>query len=442
MRFRTRIAILAAAAVAIALFVGSLGIYVVTARSLLRPVDQSLVELLRAPRMMDRPGPVVGRLGGAGGYVQVVGADGEVVAPAGPARLPITDRTRDVAAGDERAYFDTVRIDGEPVRIYTAPAPRSLAVQVARPIGELEESLAVVRRRLLLGSLVGVGLAAAMGLLVARRAVKPVDDLTALAEEVAATGDLNRRIDVAGDDEVARLARMFNLMLANLEQARTAQQQLVADASHELRTPLTSLRTNIEVLADMDRLDAAQRRALIDDVVVQLDEFARLIGGLAELTRGEHPAEHPRPVRLDELVAEVAGRMQAFAPPDREIRLDLQPSTVVVERDRIERAVANLLDNALKYGRGPVDVTVAEGEVAVADRGPGIDPEDNERIFARFYRAARDRDAPGSGLGLSIVAQAAAAHGGSVTVAPRDGGGAVFVLSLPLEHPSTGRSVT
>lgn len=442
MTFRTRIALLAAAAVAVALLVGSLGIYVVTARSLLRPVDQSLVELLRAPRMMDRPGPVVGRLGGAGGYVQVVGADGEVVAPRGPARLPVTDRTRAVAAGDERAFFDTVRVDGEPVRIYTASAPRSLAVQAARPIGELEQSLAVVRRRLLLGSLVGIGLAAAMGLVVARRAVKPVDQLTALAEDVATTGDLTRRIDVTSDDEIARLARTFNLMLANLEQARTAQQQLVADASHELRTPLTSLRTNIEVLADVERLDPAQRRALIDDVVIQLDEFARLIAGLAELTRGEHPAEHPRPVRLDELVADVAGRTRAFAPADREIRLDLRPSTVVVERDRIERAVANLLDNAVKYGRGPIDVTVAEGRVEVADRGPGVDPQDGDRIFARFYRAARDRDAPGSGLGLSIVAQAAAAHGGTVTVAPRDGGGAVFTLSLPREEASTGRSAT
>jgi two-component system sensor histidine kinase MprB len=392
--------------------------------------------------MMDRPGPVVGRLGGAGGYVQVVRSDGEVVAPTGPARLPVTDRTLAVAAGDARAFFDTVRLDGEPVRIYTAPAAAQLAVQAARPIGELEESLAVVRRRLLLGSLVGVGLAAAMGLVVARRAVKPVDELTALAEDVAATGDLNRRIDVTGDDEIARLARTFNLMLANLEQARAAQQQLVADASHELRTPLTSLRTNIEVLADVERLDAGQRRALIDDVVVQLDEFARLIGGLAELTRGEHPAEHPRPVRLDELVAEVAERIRAFAPADREIRLDLQSTTVVVERDRIDRAVANLLDNALKYGRGPVDVTVVDGRVEVADRGPGIDPADGDRIFARFYRAARDRDAPGSGLGLSIVAQAAEAHGGTATVAPRDGGGAVFTLSLPLAGPPNVRSDT
>jgi two-component system sensor histidine kinase MprB len=371
--------------------------------------------------------------------VQVVGPGGEVVSPSGPARLPVDDRTRAVASGDAAAFFVTVTIDGERVRVYTAPVRRGMAVQAARPLGELDEALGVVRRQLLLGSLAGIGVAALLGLAVASRAVKPVDDLTALAEEVATTQDLSRRI---GGDEIARLAAAFNLMLANLEQARSAQQQLVADASHELRTPLTSLRTNIEVLADVERLDAGQRRALIDDVVVQLDEFGRLVAGLVELARGDQPAEHAVAARLDELVAQVADRARTFAPPDRELRLHLTPTTVIVEPARIERAVANLIDNAIKYGAGPVDVTVANGRVEVADRGPGVDPADGDRIFARFYRAARDRDAPGSGLGLSIVAQAAAAHGGSVSVAPREGGGAVFTFALGLEEASNGRSDT
>jgi two-component system sensor histidine kinase MprB len=441
MSFRARITVIAAAAVAFALLVGSFGIYVLTARSLLRPVDRALVDLVDAPRA-DRPGQGRGRLGGAGGYVQVVGPGGEVVSPSGPARLPVTDRTRAVASGDAAAFFGTVTIDGERVRVYTAPVRRGMAVQAARPLGELDEALGVVRRQLLLGSLAGIGVAALLGLAVASRAVKPVDDLTALAEEVATTQDLSRRIAVDGGDEIARLAAAFNLMLANLEQARSAQQQLVADASHELRTPLTSLRTNIEVLADVERLDAGQRRALIDDVVVQLDEFGRLVAGLVELARGDQPAEHAVAARLDELVAQVADRARTFAPPDRELRLHLTPTTVIVEPARIERAVANLIDNAIKYGAGPVDVTVANGRVEVADRGPGVDPADGDRIFARFYRAARDRDAPGSGLGLSIVAQAAAAHGGSVSVAPREGGGAVFTFALGLEEASNGRSDT
>jgi len=441
MSFRARITVTAASAVAFALLVGSIGIYVLTARSLLRPVDRALVELVDAPRA-DRPGQGRGRLVVASGYVQVVRASGEVVSPDGPARLPVTDRTRAVASGDAAAFFATFAVDGERVRIYTAPTRRSMAVQAARPLGELDEALAAVRRQLLLGSLAGVGVAALLGLAVASRAVKPVDDLTALAEEVATTQDLSRRIAVDGGDEIARLAAAFNLMLGNLEQARSAQQQLVADASHELRTPLTSLRTNIEVLADVERLDVGQRRALIDDVVVQLDEFGRLVAGLVELARGDQPAEHAVAVRLDELVAEVADRTRTFAPPDRELRLHLTPTTVMVEPARIERAVANLMDNAIKYGAGPVEVTVADGRVEVADRGPGVDSADGERIFARFYRAARDRDAPGSGLGLSIVAQAAAAHGGSVSVASREGGGAVFTLSLPLEEASTVRSDT
>lgn len=228
----------------------------------------------------------------------------------------------------------------------TAVAVAEDQLEVARE----DLALAALRRRLLLFGLPGVGLAAVLGTVVARGAVRPVERLTGLAEEVATTQDLSRRIDVEGQDEVARLAATFNGMLAAIEQARTAQEQLVADASHELRTPLTSLRTNIEVLARADRLDPAARQALIDDVMLQPDEFDRLVTGLVELARGDRPARRAHSVRMDELVERVVARARTHGEHGVTIRLDARPTTVLAEEDRIERAVSNLIDNAVTYG--------------------------------------------------------------------------------------------
>jgi two-component system, OmpR family, sensor histidine kinase MprB len=275
---------------------------------------------------------------------------------------------------------------------------------------------------------------------VSRRAVRPVDELTRLAEEVAATRDLSRRIGWDQPDEIGRLAAAFDRMLAQLEQARNAQEQLVADASHELRTPLTSLRTNVEVLAQLERLPLDERRRLVDDVVVQIDEFADLIGGLVELARGERPSHAVAPVRLDHLVTRVAAR---FERSDLDLQLTLRPATVEGDPARLERAVANLLDNARKYaGDGPVVIEVddaVDGPVlAVRDHGPGIAEADLPHVFDRFYRSADARSAPGSGLGLAIVRQVVESHDGAVEAANAAGGGTRFTLRFPPPPPGHG----
>ena len=445
MSLRGRIATTAAGAVAIAVLLAFAGLYVVTARTLVGEVDRSLVGLVRdVGRAMDdgRPGPGMlqggvrpGPFGGAGGYVRAVGAGGEVLGDLGSDRLdlPITDEVLAVARGEAPQFLATQRVDGSAFRVLTAPTRRDAAVQVARPLDEVEATLAALRRRLLLFGLLGIGLAAGLGTVVARGAVRPVNRLTEVAEEVAATQDLSRRIAVDGNDEVGRLARSFNAMLTALEQARMAQEQLVADASHELRTPLTSLRTNIEVLARGERLDPAARRALIDDVVLQLDEFGRLVTGLVELARGDRPATAVAPVRLDHLAERVVARARTHGADGVELALDARPTTVRAEEDRVERAVSNLVDNAVKYAGeyGPVEITVADGTIRVRDHGPGIAAEDLPHVFDRFYRAVDARGAPGSGLGLSIVAQVAAAHGGRATAETAPDGGAVLTLTLP-----------
>jgi two-component system, OmpR family, sensor histidine kinase MprB len=255
--------------------------------------------------------------------------------------------------------------------------------------------------------------------------------LTAATENVTETGDLSERIDDHGRDELSRLAASFNTMLGALEESTRAQRQLVADASHELRTPLTSLRTNIEVLASERALPAGERERLLKDVVEQLGEMTMLIAGLIDLARGEQPAADPEEVRLDLVASEAVERARRDRPAVNFVT-DIEESVVHGVPSTIERAVANLLDNAAKWSppNGEVEVAVRNGQVTVRDHGPGIDEADLPHVFDRFYRAPSARGMSGSGLGLAIVRQVAVAHGGSVVAERAEGGGTRITLSL------------
>jgi len=281
-----------------------------------------------------------------------------------------------------------------------------------------------------------MGVAAALGLLVARSALRPVRQLTRTTEAVTETRDLSQRIESTstGDDELGRLATSFNTMLAALEDSSRAQRQLVADASHELRTPLTSLKTNIEVLARGNKLSPESREQLLRDLVEQIDEMTALIGELIELAREARPdavAEPATDVRLDLVAAEAIERTRRNR-PGIEFEADLAESVVHGPPSTIERAVGNLLDNAAKWSPpgGPVEVAVRHGEVSVRDHGPGISDEDLPYVFDRFYRSRAARGMPGSGLGLAIVKQVAESQGGSVVAERPEGGGTLMRLRL------------
>jgi two-component system sensor histidine kinase MprB len=226
-------------------------------------------------------------------------------------------------------------------------------------------------------------------------------------------------------------------MLGALEESSRAQRQLVADASHELRTPLTSLRTNIEVLASERELAPTDRQKLLADVVDQLGEMTALISGLIDLARGEQQTAEPEDVRLDLIAAEAVERTRRNRPAVS-FTTDLRESTVRGVHVTIERAVANLLDNAAKWSPpgGSVEVAVENGSVTVRDHGPGIDENDLPYVFDRFYRAPSARGMPGSGLGLAIVRQVAEAHGGTVVAERAEGGGTRLTLRLNGYGPS------
>ncbi|MES1248368.1 MAG: HAMP domain-containing sensor histidine kinase, partial [Actinomycetota bacterium] len=270
-----------------------------------------------------------------------------------------------------------------------------------------------------------------LGLLVSGRAVAPLRRLTETAERIVETGDLSERTGKEGRDEISRLPAKLDELLATAEAALLAQRQLVADASHEPRTPIATLRANVELLAAPGSLDAAERAELVADVHEELESMTALVAELVELARGEEREIAPTEFRLDELVRREVERAQRRWPGVR-FRSELSPSVVTGVPQRVERALANLLDNARKWSPpgAPVDVAVRDGMVEVRDHGPGVAAEDVPRVFDRFYRSGSARAQPGAGLGLAIVKQIADAHGGSVAVEQAAGGGGVFRLRL------------
>ena len=288
----------------------------------------------------------------------------------------------------------------------------------------------------------GILLAGLLGIVVARTALAPIARFTRQTESIAAHPERieHERLQVEGADELARLARTFNLTLDALDRSVRAQRQLVADASHELRTPIASIRANLQLMREEDRLPEADREALRADVIGELDELTALVGDIVELARGGRPSGEPGDVRVDSIVSGAIERLRRRA-PSLTVDSGLEPTLVRGEGDRIERAVANLLDNAAKWSPagGAVEVQLANGVLSVRDHGPGFHDEDLPYVFDRFHRAPDARSKPGSGLGLAIVRETAEAHGGFVEAANAPGGGAVvrigFGPSLELDQP-------
>ncbi len=462
MALRHRLTILAAATVGVTVVLISVVAYVVLRGELRGQVDDSLAaqyQQARENRLLLRPmgrgerfPPPPARDGGPSGPVQVFDLDGDVVVEAqGDLVIPIDDADRAVAAGSRPPLLRDVSSDGVQLRVLTVPLARGHgAVQFVRSYGNVNATLSRLRLVLALLCAGGTLLAALFGRLFGRQVIHPVSELTAAAEHITQTQDLGRRIEVPGDDEVGRMAARFNTMLDTLESSRRAldasvhaQRQLVADASHELRTPVTSLRTNIEVLLIGGDLPEDDRRRLLEDVRAETEELGALITDVIELARGDEPLSGVEEVQLDALVGEAIARAQRRRPG---VVFDAELDRTVVEGlpERLGRAVDNLLDNAAKYGGDDsvVEVSLHGGELSVRDHGPGIDEADRPHVFDRFYRGQTARGRPGSGLGLAIVRQVAETHGGSIAVHEGAGGGARFVLALPVLAPGAAASAS
>ena len=436
MSFRARIALVSATAVALAVVVASIVVYFVVRGQLLSSLDDTLRDRASDPgrALFEAALPRRDTSSLYSGTERACGRIG-----ISPAALPVTRGAQEVARGDGMSTSPRPLPPTPSTHVCASSRCPSFsrytevaAVQVARPLTEVDHSLSRIRWYLILIAVGGAAVAAGLGLLVSRAALAPVRRLTGATERVADTGDLSERIDAHGEDELSRLAGSFNTMLGALDDSRRVQRQLVEDASHELRTPLTSLRTNIEVLASERTLPPDDQERLLSDVVEQLQEMSLLVGDLIEVARGEQHGVEPEDVRLDLVAAEAVERARRNR-PGVTFTSDLQESFVRGVPATIERAVGNLLDNAAKWSPagGEVELAVKDGAVVVRDHGPGISDEDMPHVFERFYRAKSARGMPGSGLGLAIVRQVAEAHGGEVELARGNGGGTVATLTFP-----------
>ncbi|MCB0878223.1 MAG: HAMP domain-containing histidine kinase [Thermoleophilia bacterium] len=373
-------------------------------------------------------------LGGPTGYLQSIAADGTVTRDKGDTTaLPVDSRDLEVArTGRGEVVHDNVDVDGVHLLVLTVGRGEDGALQVARPLDEVDRILEHAATLLVAVTLMGVIVAVLLGQWLGRVALKPIASFTRQAEAITHDPRAKRRLEVSGRDEVSRLASSFNATLDALEASLHAQQQLIADAGHELRTPIASIRANVQVLEDADRLPPRELAALRSDIVTELDELTELLGDVIELARASDPEAPMDDVRLDEVVRAAADRATRRADSDVTIELDLQPTVVRGHSARIARAVANVIDNARKWspGGGTVEITLVDGVVRVRDHGPGFPADSLDHVFDRFWRAPAARSMPGSGLGLAIVEHAAHQHGGVARAGNDPDGGAVVEVSF------------
>lgn len=441
---RTRLALIASAAVTVTAVLVCTLAWLALSQTLMHQADQQLDQLSHGPAgQLDPhalPGIPTNPFGGSGDIrVQVRLPNGQTIAgPQGSTPLPFGDRDQAVAAGTVAQARYTADTDQGRFRILTVRGQRGETVQLARSLADADTTLRDTGLLMVVLVLGAAALSAVAGRLVTVAGLRPVKRLTDAATQIAETQDLQRPIPARGTDEVGQLGRAFNRMLTALGTARQEQRRLIEDSAHELRTPMSSLRTNVELLLQAgDRLPAADRVALLTDLDLQSQELSNLVSDLVDLARSSTVDEPVVPVDLADVAAGATHRARARTPQAR-FALRTGSVTVNARPAALERAIVNLLDNAVKFGPAEQTVDISVGavdgmaEVSVADRAPTIPEAEHDGIFGRFHRLDTARAVPGSGLGLAIVRQTADGHGGTASVEPRPGGGNVFRLRLPM----------
>lgn len=444
---RLRSTLAAAVAVALALVVVGVVVDVLVGRHLNRSLDHTLrqraVEVAQlsaaAPALLRSPGALDAPLGGQQLDVQAVDRRGRIVGRSlalGGRVLPVGTLMRSVISSG-RAHYANVDLGGEDLRVYVAPLAETGGpaagggVAVAASTHDIGSTLGSIRLFVVVGGLVAAALAALASWVLMGRALSPLGRLARSAADIERTGDPSRRLPIPrSGDEVVGLTRTLNAMLASLERARDAERRFLADASHELRTPLTALVGNVSYVA---RHGASKE--LVAELEADAARLTRLADDLLTLSREEAQAPLDEVVRLDMLAENAAAS-------DRAIDVVASgPVAVRGDRPALERALANLLENARRYGPpdGRIAVEVENGTetatLSVSDEGPGLQPYEAVRAFERFWRGRADL--PGSGLGLAIVRATAERHGGRAYV-----DGSRFTIELPVLRDVSESSAT
>ena len=439
---RGRLVLLTTVGLAVGLIVGGVVLTVVLRLGLLRAADQAIeqtgqevAQLIDANRLPD-PVPAGGTT-----VVQVLDDGGRVLAAS-----PGADRLVAALPADQLAVArdGPITLSGSlfgvlgPVRVVAlsaGPTGSPSTVLVATPSSDIDDAVSVVRTSLIAGFAVLLAVLALVAWRLIGATLRPVEALRVGAQRITGTNSAETLPLPNSADEIRRLAETLNDMLGRLEASRLRQRAFVADAAHELRSPLASLRTQLDVaVATGDAADTA-------DLLAEVERLTRLVNDLLLLARVDDAAPPPRELLdLGVVALHVADRYAAQSIPV--LVETVADSVISASPQALERVLANVLDNAVRYARSAVRVSVGPSDggvlVVVSDDGPGIPAGDRERVFERFARLhdARDRDTGGTGLGLAIVSELIGAQGGTVRLLDAEGGGLRVELWFPAAEPS------
>lgn len=369
---------------------------------------------------------------------QIVDPKGQIIF-AFPITLPLEDAEIKIATQKDEnlSGFTQIRkstVGGVDYRILSKPLPRGGLLQIGRDLSEVNDAISGMIRAFLLLGLIGIAIAILSAWVLASQLAKPIKRLSKTAEHVARTQELTAFIDSKdGDKEVRRLAESFNVMLRALATSRDQQKRLVTDASHELRTPLTSVRTNIELLAKAKSIDEKDKELIIRDLKTEINELSLLVDEIVNLaTSTGFKSENFVTDDLSVIAQEVAEKFSRRS--GRTINITSSGDSIRdIQSAAIERAISNLVDNAIKFSPEGTDIviTVENGTVCVRDFGIGVREDDRDQLFERFFRSVDTRNLPGSGIGLSIVEEIIMRHNGHVFVkAPENGPGTEVGFTL------------
>ncbi len=450
---RSRLAIVSAATTALAAIAVSLFGYALARSSIVNEIDSSLVrDHSRFAHRLESKGTGIGIIRDVDtAPIALVNGDGRVLrsTTTGASSVNTTDGT--VASGKQDKLFSNREVDGKPFRFYSAgvSAPletggrlarfdrssggAGLAIVVGRNVEAARAQLGNLAVGFSLLALAGTSLSAIVAFFAVRRETRPLDSLHLMVQAISTDGDSPFTAPLNGPTDIAQLSAGVNTMLESLRDSRATQQRMIDDAAHELRTPLTSMQTNLDILARADQLDPAVRADIVRALLDQFRELRTLVDDLGLLA--EDHLGKPRafePLDLSEIANQAVARAQRRGGVIR-VNADLQPFSVLGDRDRLERAIINILDNAIKWSppHEVVSVTLRDGELQVADAGPGVEPDQRAQVFDRFWRATDTRNTPGSGLGLAIVADVVAEHCGTVEFGESSAGGALVTVRIP-----------
>ncbi len=463
MRLRWQLALTLATLAAGAATTASLAAYQSTSTQLASETDaflqERLGEIIEFDSFINGDGPNFGPFGndnspGFGGprfpFVRpdanttYLNQDGTTRAALATTDIPIAAADRTIAQSATGQETRNVTIDDRHYRVLTAPLangdPSAGAVQLSRDTTEANNLLTELRWRLTAITITVIATAAALGWAIARRLAKPLEHLRNAAAAVAETKTFDSQLPTDASGEVGEVTTSFNTMLAELDESRRRQHQLVQDANHELRTPLATLSANLELL-DRTPPDSPERASILHEARTELSELTNLTEQLTATASIQYNPSARTTTTLEHIANTAIDQFRATS--ERQVDTDIRdPATITAAPDVLTRAVFNLLTNADKHAPSgtPIQVTIDNATLVVRDHGPGIAADDLPHIFEPFYRAASARTLPGSGLGLALVKQILDDHQATITPTNHPEGGAQFTLQWrqdPGGNPST-----